>query len=330
MSISSTRTEPLVLLPRFVPKPWGGRRIESVLGRELPGTGPIGETWEVYDRADGSSEVVGGAHDGERLSELRGPRPYPLLFKILDASRTLSVQVHPDAETAAELGGEPKTECWFILHAEPGARIYRGLQDGVTESDVERALDRGTVGELLHSFEVSGGDTVFVPAGTVHTIGEGIVLAEVQHNSDTTYRLHDWGRLGLDGKPRKLHVEQALASIHFGPRGADRIPPQLVEDNGQFERVLLIRCSDFAVERITGMGTFTLETDPLPGDRFHILHVLAGEGELQPFRRGASPVALGPGSTVLLPESYDRYELVAGAQVLRTLLIRPGPQLQLD
>lgn len=330
MAVSSTRLGPLLLRPRFVKKPWGGRRIQTLLGRELPDDGPIGESWEVYDRDDGSSPIVGGSQAGATLADVRGDKRYPLMFKILDARETLSVQVHPDGETATALGGEEKTECWFVLHAEPGARIYRGFADGVTRADVERALADGTLAELLHSFEPQAGDTVFVPAGTAHTIGKGLVLAEVQHNSDTTYRMHDWGRVGLDGRPRELHIEQALRSIRFGPRGLDTIPPQVIEDDGQFERVLLIRCPHFAAERVTGMGTFTLETDPLPGDQFHILHVLAGEGQLQPFRRGASPIELAPGSTVLLPEEDERFEVIAGANVIRALLLRPGPQVQLD
>ena len=157
MAVSSTRLGPLLLRPRFVKKPWGGRRIQTLLGRELPDDGPIGESWEVYDRDDGSSPIVGGSQAGATLADVRGDTRYPLMFKILDARETLSVQVHPDGETAVHLGGEEKTECWFVLHAEPGARIYRGFADGVTRADVERALADGTLAELLHSFEPRAG-----------------------------------------------------------------------------------------------------------------------------------------------------------------------------
>ena len=190
--------------------------------------------------------------------------------------------------------------------------------------------------QCLHSFEVASGDTVFVPAGTVHTIGEGVLLAEVQQNSDTTYRLFDWGR------PREVHVEEALASAYFGPRSPDKVPPQVVSDDGYVERRLLVRCPYFAAESIAAMGTFTLDVPPpvpfrartagdapsgtpdiAPGGAVPaVLHVLTGTAELRPFRRGVAPVVVGPGTTVLLPPRDEAFEIVPGATVLRALLFR--------
>lgn len=315
---------PLVLTPRFLEKPWGGRRMESVLGRELPPGVPVGESWELYDRGGASSVVRSGPLAGRPLHDLRAAygigRPFPLLVKILDATERLSLQVHPDAAAAARLGrgAEAKAECWFVLDAAKGARVWRGLRDGVTRASFEEALRGGRVEDCLHSFEVSRGDTIFVPAGMVHTIGAGVLLAEVQQNSDTTFRLHDWGR------PRELHVAEALESIHFGPRSPDKVPPQLVLDDGQVQRTLLVRCTHFAAESVEAMGTITLDVEPRPSGWPTVLHVFAGSGELRPFRRGVAPVRFAPGDTVLLPPSEDAFEIDPGGTVLRGLLVHPG------
>jgi mannose-6-phosphate isomerase len=306
---------PLKLEPRYLGKPWGGRRLESVLGRKLPATGPVGESWEVYDRDGASSVVSEGPYAGRTLASLRGDRPFPLLVKILDARETLSVQVHPDADAAARLSGEPKSECWFVLHAEPGAKVWRGLRDGCTRKDVEDALAANDVERCLHSFAVKPGDTVFVPAGTVHTIGAGVLLAEVQQNSDTTYRLHDFGR----GRP--LQVREALESLRFGPRSPDKVPAQVVQDDGSIRRELLVTCRHFAAEVVVATGTITLDLEPATAP-FHVLHVLAGSGEVRPFRRGVAPVAFRPGDTVLLPAADESFEVALGASVVRALVFR--------
>ncbi len=306
---------PLKLSPRFLGKPWGGRRIESVLGRALPASGPVGESWEVYDRDGSSSVVAEGPFAGQTLASLRGERPFPVLVKILDARETLSVQVHPDAEAAARLSSEAKAECWFVLHAEPGARVVRGLRDGCTREDLEKALLDGSVDRCLHSFEVRAGDTVFVPAGTVHTIGAGVLLAEVQQNSDTTYRLHDYGR------GRDLHVREALESIRFGPRSPDKVPAQVLSDDGSYRRELLVTCRHFAAEVIVAMGTITLDLEPATAP-FQVMHVLAGTGEIRPFRRGVEAVAFRPGDTILLPSADESFEVALGASVVRALVFR--------
>ena len=208
---------------------WGGHKLAERYGKPpAPEGQPCGETWEIVDLPKDQSRVSKGPLQGATLGELRSQHldwlmgkaallegRFPLLLKLIDASRTLSVQVHPDEEAAAKLHARPKTECWVILDAEPGASLYLGLKPGVTREQLREACKGPTLEALLNKVEVRPLDVVFIPAGTVHAIGEGLVLAELQQASDTTYRLHDWGRMGLDGKPRQLHVDQALESIHF-------------------------------------------------------------------------------------------------------------------
>ncbi len=201
--------------------------METLLGATLPdATTPFGEAWTVSDRAEAPSVTADGVslHDmwtnhreavfGKALLASTSPT-FPLLMKILDACDDLSIQVHPPASMAAALKGEPKTEMWFIAHADPGAKIYAGLKPGVTRAAFETALQNGTVAEVVHVIEARTGDCLFIPSGRVHAIGAGLLIYEIQQNSDTTYRVFDWNRVGLDGKPRALHVQESLQSIDF-------------------------------------------------------------------------------------------------------------------
>lgn len=218
-------------LIRFTPiyqsRVWGGRRMETLLGATLPdATTPFGEAWTVCDRPEAPSVTADGVslHElwtnhreevfGKALQNSTSPT-FPLLMKILDACDDLSIQVHPPASMAAELKGEPKTEMWYIAHADAGAKIYAGLPAGVTRADFETALQKGTVADVVHVIEARTGDCLFIPSGRVHAIGAGLLIYEIQQNSDTTYRVFDWNRVGLDGKPRALHVEESMQSIDF-------------------------------------------------------------------------------------------------------------------
>ncbi len=235
MDLKQVDPYPLTFEPILKDKVWGGRRLVDV-NKTLPGDGPVGESWDLVDLPGDQSVVRAGPARGASLEQLIhswGPLlmgsagldggRFPLLVKYLDACQTLSVQVHPDAETAAKLGGRPKSEAWYILGVQPGGVIYRGLKQGTDREALAAALASGEVEQLLEAEQVEPGDLVPVPPGTVHAIGAGVLLAEVQQPSDTTYRVYDWGRLGLDGKPRDLHVEQALQSIHFG-----EAPPPII------------------------------------------------------------------------------------------------------
>ncbi len=231
---------------------WGGRRIADELGKPLPAGAVIGESWELVDREDAQSEVDGGEFDGATLHELwtehravvfgaaRGGERFPVLAKILDARDTLSVQVHPPATVATELKGEPKTEMWYLLGAAPEAEVYAGFRNGMTREAFESALTEGRTAETLHRIPVKEGDCIFIPSGRCHAIGGGCLIVEIQQNSDTTYRVFDWNRMGLDGMPRQLHVEESMRSMDF----ADHEPPLQPCDG---ER--LVGCEYFAVDR---------------------------------------------------------------------------------
>jgi len=245
------RNQPILFTPIYQSRVWGGRRMETLLGATLPdATTPFGEAWTVSDRPEAQSMTKDGLslhelwtnHREEVFGKalLASPSPtFPLLMKILDACDDLSIQVHPPANMAAALKGEPKTEMWFIAHAEPGAKIYAGLKPGVTRTDFEAALQNGTVAEVVHVIEARTGDCLFIPSGRVHAIGAGLLIYEIQQNSDTTYRVFDWNRVGLDGKPRALHVQESLQSIDF----SDFEPRvQKIEADGT-----LVKCDYFDV-----------------------------------------------------------------------------------
>jgi mannose-6-phosphate isomerase len=219
---------PLKFHPIFKERIWGGRKLQSLYNKSLPPDIPVGESWEISDRPDDTSVIANGPLAGKDLRwlmenhqrDLLGDASpqhgrFPLLVKILDATDKLSLQVHPPAHKAGKLGGEPKTEMWYVAHAAAGAELYVGLKQGVTREEFERRIQTGGVAECFHRVAVKTGDVMFLPSGRVHAIGAGLVIFEIQQNSDTTYRVFDWDRTGADGKPRELHVAQSLASIDF-------------------------------------------------------------------------------------------------------------------
>ena len=248
-------TEPLAFEPLFMERVWGGRRLETLPGKKLPSHGKIGESWEIVDRKEAQSVVHSGPLRGKTLHELwtenradvfganvPASDRFPLLFKILDAQERLSVQVHPPANVAPELNGEPKTEMWFIVENYGEGDVFAGLKTGVTRENFEQALHAGTVEETIHRVPIAAGDAIFIPSGRVHAIGAGNVIVEVQQNSDTTYRVFDWNRVGLDGKARELHIEESLRSIDF-----DDFEPAVAQQNGE----LVVASDYFRVEKWT-------------------------------------------------------------------------------
>jgi mannose-6-phosphate isomerase len=240
---------PLTFQPIFKPRVWGGRNLERLFAKPLPPGEPVGESWEISDRPGDVSVVARGPLAGKTLrwlmeqyapdvlgpSVASAPR-FPLLVKILDAQETLSLQVHPPATVAPQLGGEPKTEMWYIIEAAPGAEVMAGLKHGVTRAAFEQALRLGTAAECVHRISAHAGDVLFLPSGRLHALGAGLVLFEIQQNSDTTYRVFDWNRVGLNGKPRALHVTEAMASMDF-----DDVEPTFIQSRFSRNASLKVR-----------------------------------------------------------------------------------------
>lgn len=296
---------PLRFEPLFRRYLWGGRRLGTLLNKPIGQGDDYAESWEIVDHGSDQSVVAHGRLRGAKLSELvdqRGvellgrhapQRRFPLLFKFLDARRVLSVQVHPDDARAAQLAlpDSGKTEAWVVLYANPNSVIYAGLRDGVDRATLQAAIAAGTADTCLHRFEARVGDCVFIPAGTVHSLGAGLVIAEIQQASDTTFRLYDWNRVGADGKPRALHIQQGLDAIDFS-RGPIR--PQIPRATALSTVERLVACDHFVLDR----RQFSEPTVLGGGNRFHLLVVLQGRLDLADDPSGLS---LERGQTALLP-----------------------------
>jgi len=319
---------PTVLRPIFKDRVWGGRTLEALYSKPLPPDIPIGESWEVTDRPGDESAIVNGPFSGRTLrwlmtthgagvlgrSRAAADNRFPLLCKLLDARETLSLQVHPPIR-AARLG-DPKTEMWYIAAAEPGAELYVGLRRGITRVDFERAIATGGVAGLLHRIPVRAGDTMFLPSGRVHAIGAGLVIFEIQQNSDTTFRVYDWDRLGLDGQPRALHVGESLASIDF-----DDVEPALVDTPtrtvGAFTARALVRDPLFDTDLFDALAGGEL---PLEPGRLRV--VAATEGTVRAEGGGESAV-LRAGDFAVLPAATPNARMVAEPGA-RFLLVTAG------
>ena len=288
---------PFVFAPVFKDYIWGGRNLETKLGRAIP-DGIVAESWEISGHPSSPTTVDNGPLTGKTLPELLsllgldlvGSRSqamldrnkFPLLIKLLDANKPLSVQVHPrdDYATRHENGELGKTEMWYILHTQPNAHLIYGVKVGVTPQTFRQNLDNGTLENCLHQLPVNVGDAVFVPAGSVHAIMDGIVLAEIQQNSDTTYRVYDWNRVGTDGKPRQLHVEKAMDVINFDQVEPDSFTPQLIEENAALCREFITTCPYFNVERITFKRKSSVFEGRCDGRTFEIWGAMSGGGQV--------------------------------------------------
>lgn len=303
----STPLYPLRLRPVYKDYLWGGDRIARAFGRATP-PGLVAESWEVADRPEGMSVVENGPLSGVPLRTLmkgmgldlvgrrgRGMEVLPLLIKLIDARQTLSVQVHPDNAGAARHGGEPKTEMWYILAAEPGAFVYSGLRPGVTPDAFTRAVAEQTVEDLLNKVPVKAGDAVYIPGGRVHAIGAGCLLLECQQNSNTTYRIYDYGRVGADGKTRELHLEQALKVMHWDDAASPLAVPRQVETRPAGERWEILTSPYFRMEQLRLRGAWEC---PMELQTFRVLFVESGCVEISG-AHGREQVHTG--ATLLLP-----------------------------
>ena len=319
---------PLRFEPLFRRYLWGGRRLAEVLNKPI-GEESAAESWEIVDHGDDQSIVQYGSLAGCSLRQLiadsgnellGGPlstrlsshdlpvylqNRFPLLLKFLDADRPLSVQVHPDDQFGATLVPPDlgKTEAWYVMHADPGAKIYAGLKEGISKADFQAAVRDNEIESTLHCFEPRQGDCVFIRAGTLHAIGAGLLIAEIQQASDTTFRVYDWGRVDSNGQARPLHLEQAMEATNFdlGPVQPER--PHTSTGNGQ----ILVDCDKFVMTRWRSKDRIEIGGD----GRFRILAVTAGLIEVTGDPSG-KPVGLG--QTVFLPACLAATELIPGTQ----------------
>jgi mannose-6-phosphate isomerase len=285
---------PLTFLPVFVERMWGGRRLESKFHKKLPPQKCIGESWEIVDRPEAQSVVAGGPLRGKTLHELwtqhrqeifgdlaDTPR-FPLLIKILDAQEKLSLQVHPSENLAGKLGGEPKSEFWYVVTADPGAELLLGFREPITRDRFEEKLRDGSVIDRVHTIAVQAGDAVFLPAGRIHAVGAGNLLIEIQQNSDTTYRVFDWNRtVSATGTKRDLHVEQAIQCIDF-----DDVQPTLIEPQGE----LLVSHRLFEIQK----WNLDEAREAAPLGQFAIISCLTGNVS-------CANAKLAPGEVFLIP-----------------------------
>lgn len=287
---------PLTFKPVFRDYIWGGRNLETKLGRSLP-PGRVAESWDISGHPSSPTKVANGPLTGQTLPEvldalgmdLVGSRSksmlargkFPLLIKLLDANKPLSVQVHPnDAYANAHENGElGKTEMWYILHAEPDAYLIYGLKPNVSPASFRKVLEAGELEKCLHKLPVKAGDAIFIPAGSLHAIMGGILLAEIQQNSDTTYRVYDWNRVGADGKPRPLHVEKSLDVINFNQVEPGPFSPKLIEKSEALQREFITTCPYFNVERFTFDHPDVFE-GRCDGSTFEIWGTMSGEAQV--------------------------------------------------
>ena len=309
----SDRPIPVVFHPIFKPKPWGGRRLATLFDKPLPGHDPIGESWELVSLPGHESHVRGGPLAEQTLGELvdqwgedllgsaqLADGRFPLLIKFLDACEHLSVQVHPKP-AAGDTTWQPgiKHEAWYVLHAEPDAKLFIGLKEGVQPEDVARVANTPAMVDLLHEWAGEPGQCYYLPSGTLHALGAGLVVAEVQTPSDVTYRAYDWNRVGLDGKPRNLHIDQSLANIRYDVTDDMIVQPagEVVGPAGSATRVA--SCERFAMD--VHQGPTGLDAS-LPAGQMRVWMVLSGAGRLT---TGDAILRFGGGDVVLIPAASD-------------------------
>lgn len=324
-----TRLYPLLFEPVLKDYLWGGRNL-AALGRNLPQAGAVAESWEIAAHPDGTTVVANGEFAGQPLTavhealgldligtanawaQARGK--FPLLVKLIDSEQPLSIQVHPDDEYAlAHEGNElGKTEMWVVVRARPGAELVLGLVEGTTREAFRDAVVSGRPEPLLHRVRVAEGDHLCVPAGTLHAIMEGLILAEIQQNSNTTYRVYDWNRVGADGRPRPLHLEKALDVIGFGAAEPGVCPAQPISDEDGCRRLLLCRNRYFTTERVELAWGARFE-GCCDGTTMEIWGVLDGRAEVAGLRLPAVRFTL-------LPAALGGFSVTAagGATLLRS------------
>ena len=319
-AIDTTKLYPLKFQPLYMERIWGGTLMSEHFGRTLPEhRDPIGESWELVDREDAASIVSEGElkewslheifqHYGTSFAGKAAAKfeRFPLLVKLIDAGEKLSLQVHPDEKACAELGNgaEPKTEMWYVVAARKDAKILAGLSPRATQLQIMEKLDSNEIEDQLQIYSAFPGDAFFIQSGTLHAIGAGNLILEIQQNSDTTYRISDWGRVGSDGKPRQLHREAGLKSICFTNRTTPRIPG--VSGKAEFNRKfdIITRCPFFKVTDLRLTAEWL--DDTAAGESFHLISAVKGKIQLGRDERIAT---LEPGESAIVPACFGAYTI---------------------
>ena len=316
---------PLKFRPKLKERVWGGNALTQ-FGLELPDS-PIGEAWTIADHPNGTTVVVNGELTGIGLDVIRerygsvwfGKKytvgkyeRFPLLFKLLDCNEDLSVQVHPDDDYVGLPKGElGKSEMWYVLDAEPDAKIIYGLKPGMNKDKLGKALWEDRAMDCLQQVSVEPGDTFFIPAGTEHSLCSGVLVAEIQRNSDTTYRLYDYNRPGLDGKPRELHITDSLNVINYDNEGIKRGKTVITRTNHWYE---IAKCPYFITDKAVVSRQWTVSTT---ADTFTVLIVAGGKGAI---RWADGSIEINSGDSLLLPANLGGYTIEGNMNMLRCRL----------
>jgi mannose-6-phosphate isomerase len=322
-------TTPLTFKPVYKDYIWGGNRLSTHFHRTGTPT-PCAESWEISAHPDGTSIVAQGKYAGRSLPDLAtefgvalmgtktpDPTRFPLLFKLIDARDKLSVQVHPNNANAALTHGEPKTEMWYVLDRVQGSSLYAGLREGTTPDLLRAALADGTADQCLTEVRVNPGDAIFIPGGLVHAIGDGCLIYEVQQNSNTTYRLYDWNRVGADGKPRPLHIEESFKTIEWDNARMRECANAGVREcaNARMDgHQSLVSCAFFQVGKLALAGSTSVAHD---GTTFTSLFVEDGNVSVE---AGGETVQLTKGMSCLIPAAAKNFTLTGNASLVVTTL----------
>ncbi len=321
-----SRLYPLKFKAIYKEKIWGGQNLKKYLEKDIDTSKPIGESWEISDHFEDNSIILNGKLKGRSLSDVlreyardllgskadaRFLKRFPLLIKFIDANDKLSVQVHPDDKYAFENenGEFGKTEMWYIVHAEPGAKLIAGLKSGVTKEKFIELLNSGKLEDGLNYVEVKTGDAIYIPSGRVHAIMTGIVLNEIQQNSDVTYRVYDWGRVGLDGKPRELHVDKSLDVINFNDYNVEKLKFE-AENIGENKKYKIVSSEFFKVEKYEINNEIMFKNS---GESFMSFSVIEGTGAV---KWGGEEISINKGESFLLPASLAEFVIKAENQLV--------------
>ena len=315
---------PMTFTPVYKDYLWGGTRIPETFNRNVP-EGIYAESWEISDHADGMSIISNGELTGISIHEIIEKNPqevmgtateghqFPLLIKLIDAKQKLSVQVHPNDQTAATFGGEAKTEMWYMLGDNP-ALVYCGLNKGVTHESFQEAINNETIGDSICPVPVKKEDAILVRGGRVHAIAEGCLILEIQQNANTTYRLFDWDRVGADNQPRELHINQAFKVINFDDTENALVEPKVLVDSENFQCLEILKCEYFQLEKLTFSAPLEV---PMSGKTFHALFVSEGDAIIE---WDSGKITAPAGTSILVPAALPSYTLVGNATILRTTL----------